>query len=135
LRFFDETSTLVALDNQREAMMNFLDLFINTAVAADTAAAPASSGYLEIGMLVFFVVIFYLMIWRPQAKRAKDHRNLMGSLSVGDEVVTSGGLVGKINEIKEDLLVLTVGDNVNVYCQKHAITSVLPKGTLKSLEK
>ncbi|MFA6037616.1 MAG: preprotein translocase subunit YajC [Legionellales bacterium] len=115
--------------------MNFLDLFINTAVAADTAAAPASSGYLEIGMLVFFVVIFYLMIWRPQAKRAKDHRNLMGSLSVGDEVVTSGGLVGKINEIKEDLLVLTVGDNVNVYCQKHAITSVLPKGTLKSLEK
>ncbi len=112
-----------------------MDFFINTALAADAAAAPASSGYLEIGMLVFFVVIFYLMIWRPQAKRAKDHRNLITSLSVGDEIVTTGGLVGKVSEIKEDLLTLTIGQNVNVYCQKNAITSVLPKGTLKSLEK
>lgn len=112
-----------------------MDFIINTAVAADTAAAPAGSGYLEIGMLVFFVAIFYLLIWRPQAKRAKDQRNLITSLSVGDEIVTAGGLVGKINEIKEDLLVLTVGDNVNVFCQKNAVTSVLPKGTLKSLEK
>jgi preprotein translocase subunit YajC len=132
LRFCCETSKLAFLNKQREDAMDFL---INAAVAADTAAAPAGSGYLEIGMLVFFVAIFYLMIWRPQAKRAKDHRNLMGSLSVGDEVVTSGGLVGKINEIKDDLLVLTVGNNVNVFCQKHAVTSVLPKGTLKSLEK
>jgi preprotein translocase subunit YajC len=112
-----------------------MDFIINTAVAADTAAAPAGSGYLEIGMLVFFVAIFYLLIWRPQAKRAKDQRNLITSLSVGDEIVTAGGLVGKINETKEDLLVLTVGDNVNVFCQKNAVTSVLPKGTLKSLEK
>jgi preprotein translocase subunit YajC len=112
-----------------------MDFIINTAVAADTAAAPAGSGYLEIGMLVFFVAIFYLLIWRPQAKRAKDQRNLITSLSVGDEIVTAGGLVGKINEIKEDLLVLTVGENVNVFCQKNAVTSVLPKGTLKSLEK
>jgi preprotein translocase subunit YajC len=75
------------------------------------------------------------MIWRPQAKRAKDHRNLMTSLSVGDEIVTTGGLMGKISEIREDLLVLNVGPNVNIYCQKHAVSSVLPKGTLKSLEK
>ncbi|MGA2654607.1 MAG: preprotein translocase subunit YajC [Gammaproteobacteria bacterium] len=113
-----------------------MDFLINAAVAADTAAAaPAGSGYIEIGMLVFFVLIFYLMIWRPQAKRAKDHRNLMSSLSQGDEVVTAGGLVGKINEIKDDLIILTVGEQTNVYCQKSAITSVLPKGTLKSLEK
>ncbi len=114
-----------------------MDFFINTAIAADTAAAaaPAGSGYLEIGMLVFFVLIFYLLIWRPQAKRAKDHRNVLSSLAVGDEIVTSGGLIAKISEIREDLLVLTVGDNVTLYCQKHAVTSVLPKGTLKSLDK
>lgn len=112
-----------------------MDFFINTALAADTAAAPAGSGYLEIGMLVFFVVIFYLLIWRPQAKRAKDQRNLITSLVVGDEVVINGGLVGKISEIKDDLLLLTISDNVNVHCQKVAVTSVLPKGTLKSLEK
>lgn len=132
LRFGHETSTLALLNLKKGKHMDFL---INTAMAADSVAAPAGSGYLEIGMLVFFVVIFYLMIWRPQAKRAKDHRQLMGSLSVGDEVVTSGGLVGKINDIKEELLVLTIGENVSVYCQKHAVTSVLPKGTLKSLEK
>lgn len=115
-----------------------MDFLINAAVAADTAAAapaPAGSGYIEIAMLVFFVVIFYLMIWRPQAKRAKDHRNLMSSITAGDEIVTTGGLVGKVNEIKDELLVLTVGDNINVFCQKSAVTSVLPKGTLKSLEK
>jgi preprotein translocase subunit YajC len=112
-----------------------MDFFINTAQAADAAAAPAGSGYIEIGMLVFFVLIFYLLIWRPQAKRAKDHRNLITSLSVGDEVVTSGGLLAKVTEIRDDLLVLTTGDNVSLYCQKHAVTSVLPKGTLKSLEK
>ncbi len=100
-----------------------MDFFISTALAAQPAAASAGSGYLEIGMLVFFVVIFYLMIWRPQAKRAKDHRNLITSLSVGDEIVTSGGLMG------------TVGENVKIYCQKQAVSSVLPKGTLKSLEK
>ncbi|HLF66249.1 MAG TPA: preprotein translocase subunit YajC, partial [Gammaproteobacteria bacterium] len=79
--------------------------------------------------------IFYLLIWRPQAKRAKDHRNLITTLAVGDEVVTTGGLVARISEIRDDLLVLTVGDNVTLYCQKHAVTSVLPKGTLKSLDK
>lgn len=112
-----------------------MDFFINTALAADTAAAPAGSGYVEIGMLVFFVLIFYLLIWRPQAKRAKDHRNLITSLSVGDEVVTTGGIIAKISEIRDDLLVLTVGEGIPVYCQKHAITTILPKGTLKSLEK
>ncbi len=111
-----------------------MDFFINTALAADTGAAPAGSGYLEIAMLVFFVAIFYLMIWRPQAKRAKDHRNLMSSITVGDEVVINGGLVCKVNKIKDDLLVVSIGDNNNVFCQKHAVTSVLPKGTLKSLE-
>ena len=110
-----------------------MDFFINTALAAD--AAPRGSGYLEIGMLVFFVLIFYLLIWRPQAKRAKDHRNLVTSLSVGDEIVMGGGLIGKIEDIKDDILLLAIAQGVNIRCQKQSVTSVLPKGTLKSLEK
>ncbi len=119
-----------------------IDLLIGTAHAAETVAAtttvaeaaPQGSGFLEIGMVVVFVLIFYLLIWRPQAKRAKEHRDLVSSLSAGDEIITTGGLAGKIVAVKDNFLVVAVGDKVKVNCQKQAVTAVLPKGTLKSLE-
>ena len=84
-------------------------------------------------MLVGFVVVFYLMIWRPQAKRAKEHKNLLGSLQKGDEVVTSGGIAGKVVKVTDDFVVIEASDTVELKIQKMAIAAVLPKGTLKAI--
>lgn len=86
-------------------------------------------------MLVMFALIFYFMIYRPQAKRVKQHKELMGALSKGDEVLTQGGLVGKITKVSDDkdFLVIALTDELEVTIQKGSVTSVLPKGTMKSL--
>lgn len=83
--------------------------------------------------LVGFLVIFYLMIWRPQAKRAKEHKNLLGNLQKGDEVVTSGGIAGKVSKVSDDFVVIEVSDTVELKIQKAAVAATLPKGTLKAI--
>ena len=100
--------------------------------AAAPAAGPAGTGF-EWIFLVGFLVIFYLMIWRPQAKRAKEQKNLLGSLQKGDEVVTTGGIAGKITKVADDFVVLEVSDTVEMKFQKGAIAATLPKGTLKAI--
>ncbi|PYC28282.1 preprotein translocase subunit YajC [Pseudomonas alcaligenes] len=102
------------------------------AAAPAAAAGPAGSGF-EWVFLIGFLVIFYLMIWRPQAKRAKEHKNLLGSLQKGDEVVTSGGIAGKVTKVTDDFVVIEVSDNVELKFQKQAIAATLPKGTLKAI--
>lgn len=102
------------------------------APAAAAAGAPAGSGF-EWVFLIGFVVIFYLMIWRPQAKRAKEHKNLIGSLQKGDEVVTSGGIAGKVVKVSDEFVVIEVSDTVELKMQKGAIAAALPKGTLKAI--
>lgn len=106
---------------------------ISNAYAAD--AAPAGGGFEMLIMLGMFAVIFYFMIYRPQAKRVKEHKNLMASMGKGDEVLTSGGLVGKITKITEDNDYISVELNTNneIVIKKDFVTAVLPKGTLKSL--
>ncbi|WP_159287315.1 preprotein translocase subunit YajC, partial [Klebsiella pneumoniae] len=86
-------------------------------------------------LLAMFAVIFYFMIYRPQAKRVKEHKNLMAAMAKGDEVLTSGGLVGRITKIAEDNAYITIELNTNneVVIKKDFVTAVLPKGTLKSL--
>jgi preprotein translocase subunit YajC len=86
-------------------------------------------------MLAVFGVIFYFMIFRPQSKRAKEQKNLMSSLSKGDEVLTSGGLVGKISKVAadSDFLMLALNDQTQITIKKDYITAVLPKGTIQSL--
>lgn len=111
--------------------MSFL---ISAAHAADAAPAAAPGGeYVQFLMLAGFVVIFYLMIWRPQSKRAKEHKNLLGSLQKGDEVVTSGGIAGKVVKVADDFVVIEVSDTVELKIQKMAIAATLPKGTLKAI--
>ncbi|GBL54071.1 preprotein translocase subunit YajC [Pseudomonas citronellolis] len=83
--------------------------------------------------LVGFLVIFYLMIWRPQAKRNKEHKSLLSNLQKGDEVVTSAGIAGKVLKVAEDFVVVEVADNVELKFQKGAIAATLPKGTLKAI--
>ncbi|MCH8497250.1 MAG: preprotein translocase subunit YajC [Marinobacter sp.] len=88
------------------------------------------------GQIIFFggfILIFYLLIWRPQSKRAKEHKTLMSGLNKGDEVVISGGLAGKITKVADDFIVLEVADKVEVKVQKVAVAVALPKGTLKDV--
>ncbi len=98
--------------------------------------APAPGGGSAMAQFLFlggFVLIFYFLVWRPQSKRAKEHRELVGGLGKGDEVIVAGGLAGRITRIKDDFMVLEVSDGVEVKVQKNSVTTALPKGTLKDV--
>ena len=100
------------------------------------AQDPAAQGMGVMGQVIFFagfILIFYFLIWRPQSKRAKEHKNLMSGLNKGDEVVTSGGVAGKITKVTDDFIVIEVADNVEIKVQKVAVAAALPKGTLKDI--
>ncbi len=111
-----------------------MSLFISTAHAA-AAPAPAGGGMEMIIMLAVFGLVFYFMIYRPQAKRVKDHKGLMSALSKGDEVLTQGGIVGKIIKVSDekDFIVVSIAEGTEVTVQKGAINAVLTKGTMKNL--
>ncbi len=105
-------------------------------IADAYAAAPVAGqpgGAANIIMLVGFVVIFYFLLWRPQAKRQKEMKSLIDSLQKGDEVVFAGGLLGRIIKLEGDFAVVGLTDTVEVKIQKAAVLASLPKGTLKSL--
>lgn len=110
-----------------------MNLFETTALAAG-AGAPPNAGIVNIVFLVGFVLIFYFLLWRPQSKRRKEHAELMGGLSKGDEVVTAGGIVGTVNKVEEDFVKIQVGPQLELRMQKSAISATLPKGTLKTLD-
>lgn len=99
---------------------------------AQNAGQPAAGGGIEFFIMIgIFFLIMYFMIIRPQSKRAKEHKKLIESLSKGDEVVTNGGLLGKITDVGESFVQLEVSEGVMVRFQKNAVSSVMPKGTLK----
>ena len=108
-----------------------MDFFISNAMAAD--AAPQGGGLQLVFMVAIFFAIMYFMIIRPQAKKGKEHASLIESLSKGDEVVTSGGILGKVNKVADNFIILNVGNNVEMKFQKHAVTATLPKGTIKAV--
>ena len=110
-----------------------MSFFIPAAMAQTADGAAPMGGGFEWVFLLGFLVIFYLMIWRPQAKRAKGHKNLIGGLSVGDEVVTGGGILGKVRKVTDEFIVLEVGDGHELKFQKGAVVAALPKGTLKAI--
>ncbi|SMY38252.1 preprotein translocase subunit YajC [Photobacterium malacitanum] len=112
-----------------------MSFFISQAHAATEGAAQGGSPYQLFIMLGLFAVIFYFMIYRPQAKRVKEHKTLMSSMTKGDEVMTNGGLLGRITKSssESDYIVLALNDNTEVTIKKDFITAVLPKGTMKSL--
>ena len=96
-------------------------------------AGGAASGYSSIIMMVLFAVVFYFLLIRPQSKRQKEHKSMLDSIQKGDEVVTSGGILGKVNKLTDSFIVLNVGNNVEMKFQKHSVTATLPKGTIKAV--
>ena len=82
-------------------------------------------------MMGLFVVIFYFLLIRPQQKKQKEHQAMLGKLAAGDEVVTAGGILGRIVEIGDNFITLEIADNVRIKVQRFQVTSLVPKGTLK----
>ncbi len=107
-----------------------LDLLISPAFA-QAQAQPAGNPLMQFLPLILLVVVFYFLLIRPQMKRNKEHRNMIASLSVGDEVVTGGGVAGRISNLGEHFVSVEIAEGVVAKVQKQSIASVLPKGTLK----
>ena len=107
-----------------------MDSLISPAYA-QAAGAPAGAGYGQILILVVFVAIFYFLLIRPQQKRLKDQQAMLSKLANGDEVVTSGGILGRITDVGESFVTLEVADNVRIRVQRAQISQLMPKGTLK----
>ena len=111
--------------------MSLLDFFISPAAAQAPAAQPQSPMFGIVSMLVLFGIMYFLMI-RPQMKRQKEHRDLVSKLAKGDEVITSGGIAGRVDDLGDNFITVEVADGVRLKLQRTAIVAVLPKGTLKS---
>jgi preprotein translocase subunit YajC len=109
-----------------------MDFFIANAHAQAAAPAAAQNPLISFLPLIVLFGIFYFMLIRPQMKRAKEQRNLIAALAKGDEVLTNGGLLGRIADIADQFVTLEIAPNVSVKMQKQAISAVLPKGTLKA---
>ena len=99
---------------------------------AQAAGAAQPNALVQLLPLVLIFVVFYFLLIRPQAKRAKEHKAMVAALAVGDEVVTSGGILGKVTETGEQFLTVEVAEGVRVKVQRHTVSAVLPKGTLKN---
>ncbi|MDH5207447.1 MAG: preprotein translocase subunit YajC [Burkholderiaceae bacterium] len=105
------------------------------AQAAPAAPAGAESSFMSIGFMVLIFVVFYFLLIRPQVKRQKEHKTMVEALKKGDEVLTAGGVVGKIVEISDQYVTLQVaavnGQPVNLSMQRSAVQTLLPKDTFK----
>lgn len=110
-----------------------MSFFISDAMAAAPAAqAPGMEGMLfPVGVLLFF----YFLFLRPQSKRAKEKKQMIASISKGSEVVTAGGILGKIADLDDNFVKLEVGENTFIQVQRHSIESIMPKGTYKAITK
>jgi preprotein translocase subunit YajC len=114
--------------------MSFL---VSSAVAQTTTTQASPAGFGDPIFLIMMVGMFafmYFFIIRPQRKRQKEHQNLVGALTKGDEVVLTSGLLGKIVKVDDNYVVVETGNNIELKFQKVAVHAVLPKGTIKSID-
>ncbi|MCH7696422.1 MAG: preprotein translocase subunit YajC [Proteobacteria bacterium] len=108
-----------------------IEFFINNAWAQGASQEGGSGSFLL--MMVGFFAIFYFLLIRPQTKQAKEHKQLIASLSKGDEVVTTGGMLGRVNKVGDSFILLEISKELEVKIQKSAVSIVMPKGTIKTL--
>jgi preprotein translocase subunit YajC len=114
-------------------LMDFLqNLVIGTALAQDAAAPAAAPSLVNALFLpVMLIVVFYFLLIRPQQKKQKEHKAMVEALAVGTEIVTGGGVLGKVTEVGEQFVTVEVAPGVNIKVQRHSIGAVLPKDTIK----
>ena len=109
-----------------------MDFFIKTAYAQAAATNGGQSLFGALLLPVALLVVFYFLLIRPQNKRAKEQKEMLGKVAAGDEVATNGGILGKVIEVREQFVTLEIAPGVNVKLQKFQISQLLPKGTVKS---
>jgi preprotein translocase subunit YajC len=109
-------------------------VLISPAWAQAPAAAPQGGGIESMLLiLAMFAVLYFLMI-RPQMKRAKEHKTMVEGLQKGDEVITAGGILGRITKVDDQYVTVSLAEGVEVQMQRHAVQTVLPKGTIKTIQ-
>ena len=108
-----------------------MSFFIEPAYAEAAASSPEAGFITFLPMIILFGLLWFLLI-RPQQKRAKEHRNMVGALKEGDEVVTNGGLLGRITRVGENFVTLVVAEGIAFNVQRHAVATQMPKGTMKA---
>lgn len=106
-----------------------MDFLIANAYAQDAAQTPGALAQFLPLILIF--IVFYFLLIRPQMKRAKEHKSLVAALGKGDEVVTNGGLLGKITDLNDSFVTMELAKGVEIKIQRHAIAQAMPKGTIK----
>ena len=114
--------------------MSFL---ISDAIAA-TAATPAAvqpDSMVSLLMMGGIFVVFYFLIIRPQSKKAKEHRELVSKVKVGDEVLVAGGILAEVKRLDEQFIVASIQDGTDMIVQRSAVIAVMPKGTLNTIKK
>ena len=112
--------------------MDFLrSLFISDAMAQTADPAAARPDNMLFYLMIAMVVAFYFILIRPQQKKEKERRAMIDALGVGTEVVTGGGVLGRITELGDQFVTVEVSDGVNIKVQRHSIATVLPKDTIK----
>jgi preprotein translocase subunit YajC len=107
---------------------------ISSAFAQAAPAGGGDGGMMNILFIVLMFVIIYFLMIRPQMKRAKEHRTMLEALQKGDEVITAGGVLGRVSKMGEAYVTIEIAPNTEVSVQKAAVQTVLPKGTLKSIQ-
>ena len=109
-----------------------MSLLISDAYAQAATGAPAGSGLGSMLILPIMLVVFYFLLIRPQQKRHKEHQNMLSKLATGDEVVTAGGILGRVTEVNDGFVSVEIADGVRIKVQKSQIIQLVPKGTYKS---
>ena len=111
----------------------FSDAYAAAGEMVGLAGGQRSESSLSLLMIVGIFALFYFMMIRPQNKRAKEHRELVSKLQKGDEIVTAGGLLAKVSGVDEQFIKAIIADGIEICLQRGSVTTVLPKGTIKSL--
>lgn len=111
-----------------------MSFFISDAMAAAPAAGGQGDPLMSLILPIGLVVLFYFMLIRPQSKRQKEHKQMVAGIQKGEEVVSNGGILGKVIKVGDNFVTLEISDGVNINIQKNSIQSVMPKGTIKELK-
>ena len=110
-----------------------MSFFISDAMAQSAGGQSGGFDFTALLPLVIMFGIFYFLLIRPQQKKAKEHKSLVAALKKGDEIITNGGLLAKVTDVGDNFLTCQVAENVEIKIQSHAVSTVLPKGTIKGL--
>jgi preprotein translocase subunit YajC len=112
-----------------------MDFLISNALAQTAPAAPQEPGFVGLILPLGILLVFFFLFILPQQRRTKEHKKMVQALTKGSEVVTNGGLLGRVVDLDENFVQLELADNIFVHVQRHAIASLVPKGTYKTKKK